>query len=124
MTTSAPGGHPIGHPERRTWDLVLTITLLVVLVAAAAVLELAGAFLVMASDSCGGSGACRTDQLSAGVFVAVFGPAVVAIIAVAAAVLRLVRARLAFWVPLVGLAIAGLVWAGGVALVFGAVPTS
>ena len=109
---------------RRTWDVVLAITLLVVLAAAAVVLGFAGAFLVMASDSCGSSVACRTDQLSAGVFVAVLGPAVVTVVAIASVVERLIRARLAFWAPLVGIAVAILVWAGGAALVFASVPTS
>jgi len=109
---------------RRTWDVVLGVALLVVLLATAAVLGFAGAFLVMASDSCGASTVCSTERLSAGVLVAMIGPAVVAVVAAVALVVRLVRTRLAFWVPLVGIAVAVLVWAAGAALVFGAVPSS
>lgn len=109
---------------RRTWDVVLAIALLVVLCAVAVVLGFAGAFLVMASDSCGSSVACRTDQLSAGVVIAVLGPAVVTVVTIASMVERLVRARLAFWAPIVGIVVAALVWSGGVALVFASVPTS
>jgi hypothetical protein len=110
--------------QRRTWDVVLAVALLVLLVVLAAVLGFAGAFLAMASDPCGGTVACRTEQLSAGVFVAMLGPAVVALVAIASVVERVVRARLAFWPALVGMAVAVLVWAGGAALVFAAVPSS
>jgi uncharacterized BrkB/YihY/UPF0761 family membrane protein len=113
-----------GLRRRRTWDVVLAIALAVVLVVLAAVLGLAGAFLVMASDSCGTTVACRTGQLSAGVFVAMLGPAVVAVVAIVSVVERLVRGRLAFWPPLVGAVVAVLVWSGGVALVFTSVPSS
>jgi uncharacterized BrkB/YihY/UPF0761 family membrane protein len=109
---------------RRTWDLVLAIVLAVLLLAAAAVLGFAGAFLVMASDSCGASVTCSTGRLTVGVLVAMIGPAVVAVVAVVALVVRIVRARLAFWVPLVGLVVAVLVWAGGAAVVFSSVPSS
>ncbi len=112
-----------GRP-RRVWDVVLAITLTVVLVVLAAVLGFAGAFLVMASDSCGIVGQCSDAQLGAGVLVAMLGPAVAAVVAIVAVVVRLVRGRLAFWVPLVGAAVASLVFAGGVALVFSAVPSS
>ncbi|RIX30143.1 hypothetical protein [Amnibacterium setariae] len=109
---------------RRTWDLVLAIVLAVLLLAAAAVLGFAGAFLVMASDSCGASVTCSTGRLTVGVLVAMIGPAVVAVATIVALVVRIVRARLAFWAPLVGLVVAVLVWAGGAALVFGSVPSS
>ena len=109
--------------SRRTWDVVLAIALVVVLVVLAAVLGFAGAFLVMAGDSCGTTVACRTGQLSAGVFVAMLGPAVVAVVAIVSVVERLVRARLAFWPPLVGAVVAVLVWSAGVALVFTSVPS-
>jgi uncharacterized BrkB/YihY/UPF0761 family membrane protein len=119
--TAAPG---TVRPGRRTWDVVLAVLLLVLLVVLAAVAGFAGAFLAMASDPCGSGVACREEQLSAGVLVAMLGPAVVTVVAIASVIERLVRGRLAFWPPLVGMAVAVLVWAGGATLVFGAVPTS
>jgi uncharacterized BrkB/YihY/UPF0761 family membrane protein len=114
---------PAARPARRTWDIVLAIALLVVLVALAAILGLGGAFLVMASDSCGVGSTCRETQLSAGVLVALIGPGVVAVVAIVSVVERLVHARLAFWPPLVGLVVAIGVWASGAALVFTSVPS-
>lgn len=107
---------------RRPWDVVLAVALLVVLAGLALVGAWAGAFLVMASDSCGSATACSEGRLSAGVFVAAVGPAVVTVVAIASVIERLVRARLAFWPPLVGIAAAVLVWSAGAALVFSAVP--
>ncbi len=112
MSSEAP---PVVRPGRPTWDVVVAIALLVVLVAAAVVLGFAGAFLVMASDSCGASTVCDESRLSGGVLVAMLGPAVVALVAIASVVERLVRRRLAFWPPIVGLVVAVLVWAGGTA---------
>lgn len=124
-----PGGllEAVSAPDavrpRRVWDLVLAIALTVALVVLAAVLGFAGLFLVMTGDSCGIVAQCSTERLSAGVLVATFGPAVVAVIAIVAVVVRLVRARLAFWVPLFGVVVASLVFAGGAALTFSAVPS-
>lgn len=108
---------------RRTWDLVLAIVLTVALALLAVVLGFAGAFLVFASDSCGIVGQCSDERLGAGILTAMLGPAVVTVVAIVAVVLRLVRARLAFWVPLAGVALASLVFGGGVALTFSAVPS-
>ena len=101
---------------------MLAVALLVVLIAVAAVLGFAGAFLVMAGDSCGSGTACDEAQLSGGVLIAMLGPAVVAVVAIASVVERLIRARLAFWPPLVGIGVAVLVWVGGAALVFASAP--
>ena len=121
---SVIAGSPRSRSPRRGWDVALTVVLLVLLVPLTALGVFAGAFLVMASDSCGSSVACRTDQLSAGVVIAVLGPAAVTVVTIASMVERLVRARLAFWAPIVGIVVAALVWSGGVALVFASVPTS
>jgi uncharacterized BrkB/YihY/UPF0761 family membrane protein len=118
-----PAGPRTVRPGRRTWDVVLAVALLVLLAVVAIVLGVAGAFLVMASDGCGVR-ACREVPLTLGVFVAMIGPAVVLVVAVVSVVERLVRRRLAFWPPLVGIGVAVLVWLGGTLLVFGAVPSS
>ncbi len=110
------------HEGRGVWDLVLTVVLGLLLLAAAAVGALLGLLLALVGDSCGASVQCSTGQLTAGVVVAAAGPAVVAVIAIIVLVRRLVRRRLAFWVPLVGLAAAVAVWFGGAALAVAAVP--
>lgn len=112
------------RPARRTWDLVIGIAGSVVLLAVAVVLGFAGAFLTMASDRCGSSVVCAPGQLGAGVLIAILGPALIALLAVAGYVVQVVRARISFWIPLAGLLGAVLIWAAGAALVFAAVPSS
>lgn len=110
-TASAP------RRRRRTWDVVLAAALLLVAIVVALVLGVAGALLTMASDPCGSGATCSDAGLSAGVLTAMIGPGVVAVVAVASLVERIVRARLVFWVPLAGLVIEVLVWLGGAAIV-------
>ena len=70
-------------PTRRpviVWDLVLTIVLLVVLVGLTAVLFFLSFFLAFAGDSCGAV-ECNYDVMGVGFVVAMFGPPIVALLA-------------------------------------------
>jgi hypothetical protein len=106
------------------WDLVTSIILLVVSIVVAAALTFAAAFLVFASDPCGGSTVCDTDRMGVGFFVALLGPAAVTLVAVIIAIVLLVLRRVSFWVPIVGILLAAAVWIGGAALVVSGVPGS
>jgi hypothetical protein len=107
----APGKRPI-----IVWDLVLTIVLLVLMVCAAVLASFLSFFLAFAGDSCGASAVCDYDRIAAGMLVAMIGPLVVGLLAVVAAVIVLVLKRIAFWIPLVGIALIVAVFVGGVAL--------
>lgn len=85
----------------RTWDLVLTIVLLVLAGVLAAIMSFFGFFLAMAGDSCGARD-CSADLIAVGLMVAVALPWVLLIAIAVAAIVLLVKRRLAFWVPLVG----------------------
>ncbi|THG29527.1 DUF6264 family protein [Naasia lichenicola] len=102
---------------RKAWDLAIAIVLLVLLLPIDFLISYAGAFLAFASDSCTAD-TCSTGQLSAGVIVALTGPTVVLLIGLVVAIIRIVRRRLAFWVPIVALAGMIGIWAIGAALVF------
>lgn len=91
-----PGKRPV-----RTWDLVLTIVLLVLDGVLAAIMSFFGFFLAMAGDSCGARD-CNSDLIAVGLMVAVALPWVVLIIVAVVSIVLLVRRRLAFWVPLAG----------------------
>jgi hypothetical protein len=97
---------------------VVTVALLVVAVAAAAVAAFAGLFLVMASDSCGIQGECSTLGLTAGVGVAALAPCVGVLGLGTWAVVRLVRRRRAWWTALAALLAVPALWAAGAALVW------
>ncbi len=107
--------------ERRTWDLVLGLALGVVALAAAVLLGLLGLFLVFVSDPCGSSVVCDGGRLTVGVVVATAGPGVVAVATLVLLAVRLLRRRLAWWVPAAGIVLEGGVWALGAALAFSAV---
>lgn len=96
---------------RRTWDLVLTIVLLLVAIGVALFASVFGVLLLaFGSDSCGAR-PCDYDVMTTGMFVAMIGPWVPAVLALIVSIVLLVLRRLAFWVPIVSgvLSIAALV---------------
>ena len=98
---------------RRTWDLVLTIILLVVYFFATLGASLLGLLLGFASSACGQYGTCDSSLQSTGFWLAVLGPWIAFVVIVVITVILLVRRTLAFWLPLVGIGVAlGLFIAG------------
>ncbi len=110
-------------PRSRPLDVTVTILELLVLAMGALVASFFGLFLGMVSDGCGGSVQCDTGRIGAGVLVAAGSPWVVLLIATCWSTVRMVRRRVAFWVPLLAVP----VWAGllalGVALAVSGVPS-
>jgi hypothetical protein len=102
---AGPYGYAVPPPDgarpRRTWDLVLTIVLLVLAGVLAAIMSFFGFFLAMAGDSCGARD-CNSDFIAVGLMVAVALPWVLLIVTAVVAIVLLVKRRIAFWVPLVG----------------------
>ena len=97
------------RPARRGWDLALTIVFLVLLPLAALACSYAGFLLAFASDACG-TMRCEYGVMNFGLWFAVISPWVVLLIAVVIAIVRLVRHRIAFWVPLVGIVLMAAMW--------------
>lgn len=114
---------PAGKRPVRTWDVVLTVILLVLDVALAALMSFFGLFLAMASDSCGVRD-CNTDLIATGMMIGVGLPWLMLIITVIAAVVVLVMRRLAFWIPLVGAALIVASLVLGFVVAGAGVPTS
>lgn len=113
-------------PTRRpviVWDLVVTIVLLVVLVGLTLVLVFLSFFLAFAGDSCGAVD-CNYDVMGTGFAIAMFGPPVVAVLTLVAAIIMLVLRRRAFWIPIVGIVLAGAVFFGGAAITISGVPSA
>lgn len=99
----------------RPWDVAITVVLLVLLPLLALAATYAGVLLAFAADACGAQ-TCDTGLMNLGFWIAVIAPWVILTIGVVVAIVRLVRHRLAFWVPLV--AIASMVAAWFVAAAF------
>lgn len=116
-----PQSLPPARPSK-LWDVITTTVLLVVGLVVAAILTFFAVFLVFASDPCGSSTPCDTGRMGVGFFVALLGPGAVTLVAIVAAIVLLVRRRIAFWVPLAGIVLAIGVWIGGAALVISGVP--
>ncbi len=113
---------PAARPVRG-WDVALTIVLLVLLPLLALAASYAGVLLAYASDACG-SVACNTDLMNIGFWSAVISPWGILLIGVTVAIVRLVRHRLAFWVPLVTMVAIVAAWFVAAALVGAGVSAS
>jgi len=100
----------------RPWDVALTIVLLVLLPLLALVATYAGVVLASAAQACA-TQSCDAGIMNTGFWTAVIAPWVILVIGVVAAIVRLVRHRLAFWVPLVAIATMVAVWFVAAALV-------
>ncbi len=111
------------RPARRGWDLVITVVLLVVLPLAALACSYAGFFLAFASDACG-SVRCDYGVMNVGLWFAVIAPWVVLLLSVVVAIIRLVRHRITFWVPLAGIALMAATWFVAAAIVSAGVSAS
>lgn len=86
--------------SRKTWDLVLTIVLLVGALLFAVGFSYLAILLVFASDSC--SASCDSGQLGFGVAFGFVSPYVALLLAIAGSIILLVKKRVAFWVPIAG----------------------
>lgn len=95
--------------KARGWDVALTIVLLVLLPLLALGASYAGVLLAYAADACGAA-SCDTGLMNIGFWLAVVSPWVVLLGGVIVTIVRLVRHRLAFWVPLVTIVAMTALW--------------
>lgn len=100
--------------ERKSWDFLLTIFLLVVYLGWSLLCSFAGGAVFLVSDSCGASSTCNTDLVGTAFLVGAFGPALLAVIVLIFAIVWMVRRHISFWIPIAGAVLA----AGIVALAF------
>ena len=123
--TSSPmlDGSSPAKPPIKVWDLVLTILLLLGVAALAAFVSFSAVFLVMASDSCGVRD-CSTELIVFGWLLGMGLPWIVLIAAIVVSIVRLVRRRIAFWVPLAGAVLVVLSLVLAFAITAWAVPMS
>ncbi|SMH43365.1 hypothetical protein SAMN06295885_2188 [Rathayibacter oskolensis] len=89
----------------RVWDAVVTSVLLICTFGLTLLLSYFGLFFAMASDACMGGNDCDGDLIGWGVLVAAGGVWLPFIAALVVSIVLLVVRRLAFWVPLAGMAL-------------------
>jgi uncharacterized BrkB/YihY/UPF0761 family membrane protein len=107
MTDTEPdwyGAEPQTPP--RTWDFLLTVMLIVFMLVLVVVLFFTALSGGIFNAGCSNSAAdCNLDLVSIGHQICIWAPAVVAIVAIVASIVRVLRRRIGFWVALLGLAL-------------------
>lgn len=112
VPSASPRSASVPRRRRRVWDVVLTIVLLPVGAAVSAAGSVWALLLAFLADGCGPVG-CDYGRMNLGVWTAFSGPLAVWIVVLAVSVVLLAFRRLAFWVPLAGMALSAAVWALG-----------
>ncbi|WP_347346735.1 DUF6264 family protein [Microbacterium sp.] len=110
------------RPPARVWDIVLTSVLLLLLVCLTAIVSYFGFFLAMASDPCGAV-ECDEGLIGIGMLTAVVLPWLVFVAVLVVSIMRLVRRRLGFWLPLAAVPLVVGSWFVGAAIASAGVPT-
>lgn len=93
-------------PARRSWDTILTVILLILFLGFSIVCSFAGAAIAFVGDSCGSAAECNDGLIGTALYVGLGGPLVIGLIVLAITIVRLVRKRIAFFVPLIGAVLA------------------
>lgn len=92
--------------ERKSWDFILTIFLLVVYLGWSLLCSFAGALVAVASDNCGAPSTCNGDLVSTAILIGTIGPALLAVIVLVWTIVWMVRRHISFWLPLAGAVLA------------------
>ncbi len=109
--------------KNRGIDITLSIIFTLLSVVVAVGLGLVAVMLAMMTDSCGAQ-TCNTDVVSIGYMVAVVGPGVVTMLFIVLTIVASARRRTSWWLPLLGMLLAGLTVAVGAMMIAFAVQGS
>lgn len=125
MTTAHPESPPMVPVKpartRATWDIIVTVVLLVLGLGIAVVGSFLGVMLAFLSDSCGASTTCDTNQIGLGITVATIGVWPPILLAIILSIVFLVLRLRAFWIPLVAIVLMAAAWAVGLSLTLSAI---
>jgi hypothetical protein len=110
VTDPAPYADP---PRVSPVDRVLTVLLLVGLAVLVPIAGFLGLLTSMASDGCIGGNPCNTALMTVGIFTSALSPVVVGLGALGWVIVRWVRGRSTWWVPLVAVVVGALLWIAG-----------
>ncbi|MBF4160387.1 hypothetical protein [Nocardioides acrostichi] len=121
--TTIPSGPPAPARPARGADIAVTVVFIVLLAGLGLVATFMSLFLGMASDGCFPDDPCDTGRMGVGIAVAFLAPGVAWLATSIWAIVRMVRGRLAFWVPLLALPLWAAIAGTGGWLVFSSVPS-
>ena len=105
----------------RTWDFLLTVVFTLLQAILLIVLVLAAFSFGAINSGCqSAEGGCDPGLVSIGQQLCTWGPIVLAIITVPIAIFRVLRRRIAFWVPILGgVLMVGVFFLGGIIMTSG-----
>lgn len=95
----------LDRPQPRSGDFFGTLVLLVLLFALTGVFVVIGFGTGLATMQCASGPQCNTGVIAWGSWAIIFGIPGITLTATIVSIVRIARRRLAFWVPLVGLAL-------------------
>jgi len=104
------------EPRRppRSWDFILTLVLILVMFLFVGAFALSTLTLSATNLACVDTGeTCSDNRVQIGQLISTYAPAAIALIVVIVSVVRLVRRRVAFWVPIVGIVLMSIAFAVG-----------
>ncbi|MCF6377083.1 hypothetical protein L2K70_05670 [Nocardioides KLBMP 9356] len=110
---SQPASYDDLPPQTSTVERVVTVLLMLGLAVLLLIASFLGLFFAMASDGCVGDVRCNGAQIGAGIVVASGSPWVVYVVALVVVVVRWVRRKRTWWVPLAALVVGALLWVVG-----------
>ncbi|MBL0747278.1 hypothetical protein [Nocardioides baculatus] len=108
-------------PQTSVVERSVTVLLMIVLAALVPLASFFGLFFGMASDGCVGDTPCNGGQMTAGIVLSSGAPWVVWIAALVVIIVRWVRRRRTWWVPIAALVVGAALWALGGVLAVSAV---
>ncbi|MDQ0729204.1 DUF6264 family protein [Microbacterium sp. W4I20] len=106
-------GHGAQRRPVRVGDVVASSILLIAGFIGFAMLAFVSLFLAMVSDGCGSGTNCDFGVMTAGYYLALVAPPLIFIAAAIWTIIRLIRRRPAWWLPLVGSVAALAAWGIG-----------
>jgi glucan phosphoethanolaminetransferase (alkaline phosphatase superfamily) len=99
--------------QTSTVERVVTILLMIALAVLVPLASFFGLFFGMASDGCVGDTRCSSEQITVGIVISAGSPWVVYLAALAVVIVRWVRRRRTWWVPIAALLVGAALWALG-----------
>lgn len=103
--------------ERRMWDLILACVLLAVYLGLTVIMSLSGLFLGFTFGACETAPDCNSDLRAFGTLFALVGVWVPVLFVIGGTIFLLVTRRIAFWVPILGIALTIGIYSIGAAMV-------
>jgi hypothetical protein len=92
-------------PPPRTWDFLLTIVFIIIEAVLVAVLAIGAFTFSLDNLGCETATSCDPTRVQVGQILATWAPAGVALTTAIVAIVRVLRRKIAFWIPLLGIGI-------------------